>query len=261
MTAKVMPMQINPHGIELIKRFEGFRGTAYLCPAGYWTIGYGHTSMAGPPEVKRGMKMTRAEAAKVLARDVEGFADGVRGFLRRDLSENQFSALVSFAFNVGLGALRSSSVLKAVNKGDFEAVPRRLNLWIKGGGRILPGLQKRRAAEGNLFMMPDGLGLMAAALPQVAPIEIEAMDEARGLVEQLVGKDAAQSTTVWGAVIGGLAGAFGFVKDALYEFQDIAYYLPLPPKWMAIGIGLVIVGAATYWIISERIAKSRDDAL
>lgn len=144
-------MHMTEEGLALIRRFEGFRGEAYRCPAGIWTIGYGHTSNAGPPRVGPGMTMSEAEAARILAQDVERFATGVRAALTREVSPEQFSALVSFAFNVGIGAFRSSSVLKAVNAGDFGAVPDRLALWVKAKGKTLPGLVRRRAAEGAMF--------------------------------------------------------------------------------------------------------------
>jgi GH24 family phage-related lysozyme (muramidase) len=131
-------MQITHEGLALIKRFEGFRGEAYRDATGIWTIGYGHTSMAGPPEVGAGLMITRAEAADILRKDVDAFSNGVRDLVDAAINDAQFSALVSFAYNVGLGNFRSSSVLKAVNAEDFETVPRRLALWVKAGGRVLP---------------------------------------------------------------------------------------------------------------------------
>lgn len=145
-------MKMTEDGLALIRRFEGFRDTAYRCPAGVWTIGYGHTAQAGPPKVIAGMKISEAEARRILAADAARFADEVRAALTRELSDAQFSALVSFAFNVGAGALRSSSVLAAVNAGRFADVPGRLRLWVKAGGRVLPGLVRRREAEASLFM-------------------------------------------------------------------------------------------------------------
>lgn len=217
--------------------------------------------MAGPPRVIQGLKISKAEAAIILRRDVETFADGVRDALRRDVSANQFAALTSFAYNVGLGHFRSSSVLKAVNRGDFEAVPRRLQLWIKAGPRVLPGLVKRRAAEAQLFMQPDGPALVRAGLAALHPAEARAMDEARGLIEPLAGKSAFESTTIISTVIGGITGLFGYVREALWQWQDVASYLPLPPRWLAITAGAVIIGAACAWIISERLRTSREDAL
>lgn len=119
-------MKVTSEGLALIKQFEGFRSRAYRCPAGVWTIGYGHTSEAGPPQVAAGMELSETAATEILTRDAEAFAAGVRKDLKRDLSPAQFSALVSFAYNVGLGNFRRSSVLRAVNAGDMAAVPRRL---------------------------------------------------------------------------------------------------------------------------------------
>jgi lysozyme len=145
-------MKLTEDGLALIRRFEGFRETAYRCPAGVWTIGYGHTEQAGPPKVVVGMKISEVEARRILAADADGVAAEVRAALTRELNDAQFSALVSFAFNVGAGAFRGSSVLAAANAGRFAEVPGRLKLWVKAGGRVLPGLEKRRAAEAALFM-------------------------------------------------------------------------------------------------------------
>jgi lysozyme len=145
-------MRMTDEGLALIRESEGFRAKAYRDPVGVWTIGFGHTSAAGPPQVFEGLTITPEQGRKILARDVEMFALGVAKALRAPVTDNEFSALVSFAYNVGLGAFQRSSVLRAVNAGDREAVPRRLQLWVKAGGRVFPGLVKRRAAEAALFM-------------------------------------------------------------------------------------------------------------
>jgi len=144
-------MKMTEEGLALIRRFEGFRSAAYRCPAGVWTIGYGHTSQAGPPRVTAGMVISEAEARRILAADAEGFAKHVRAALTREISQPQFSALVSFAFNVGASAFLRSSVLKAVNAGRFDEVPALLGRWVRADGRVLDGLVRRRAAEGELF--------------------------------------------------------------------------------------------------------------
>ncbi len=144
-------LKMSPQGYDLIREFEGLRRNAYRDAVGVWTIGYGHTSAAGEPHVKPGMVITENEATEILERDVEKFAEGVRSHVKVLLASDQFSALVSFAYNVGLGNLARSSVLKAVNTRDFEAVPRRLALWNKAGGKTLAGLVRRRAAEAALF--------------------------------------------------------------------------------------------------------------
>lgn len=166
-------MQMTEEGLALIRRFEGFRANAYRCPAGVWTIGYGHTSQAGPPAVRAGMQIGEEEAARILRDDVQRFADEVGAVLAREVSVAQFSALVSFAYNVGMPAFRSSSVLKAVNAGRFGEVPARLRLWVKAGGRVLPGLERRRAAEAELFLSetPPQAGRGVTGVPKSVEIE------------------------------------------------------------------------------------------
>lgn len=226
-------MEMTAEGLALIKRCEGFRGAAYRCPAGVWTIGYGHTGRAGPPSVTQGTEMSLEDAGTVLAADVAVFEAAVRKQLNRELDDGQFSALVSFAFNVGIAAFRASSVLKAVNAGDFEAVPRRLQLWVKGGGRTLPGLVKRRAAESELFL-GGGDGRTAAEL---------------GLPERVEGKAPAQSTTVLSAAVSALAAV---MSGGLGAFSGFG----LPAVLLAV-IGL----AAAAWIIRERLLKAKEEGI
>ncbi len=154
-------MKVNDRMLALIRRFEGLRLRAYRDAAGVWTIGYGHTSMAGPPKVRPGMRITRVEAEEILRRDVEKFARGVAREIGHEalkrLNENQFGALVSFAYNVGLGNFRRSSILRAVRAGRLDDVPRLLLRWTKARdpktGQLvqLRGLVRRRRAEGQLF--------------------------------------------------------------------------------------------------------------
>lgn len=224
-------MKMTDEGLTLIMRFEGFRETAYLCPAGVWTIGYGHTARSGPPGVAQGMTMPEEEARVVLGRDVERFAADVRLALRRDISDRQFSALVSFAYNVGSGAFRSSSVLKAVNAGDFEAVPRRLQLWVKAGGKVLPGLVRRRAAEVELFIA-GGNG---------------SVDEPAGPPEPVTGKPAHRSSTVLSALAVALTAL-------------VSGMTPAVPGWISI-VPLLILAVASAWIIRERRRTSREDGI
>lgn len=165
-------MKVTEEGLALIRRFEGFRGTAYRCPAGVWTIGHGHTSQAGPPLVHAGLVIGAEEAARILAADVARVAEAVRPLLARPVSDAQFSALVSFAFNVGVDAFRRSSVRRAVNAGRFSEVPATLKLWVKAKGRVLPGLERRRAAEAELFLSDAppvaGRGDTGAPKPAIA---------------------------------------------------------------------------------------------
>lgn len=141
---------INDAGLRLIKTFEGLVLTAYLCPAKVWTVGWGSTG----PHVKPGMKISKQEAEDLLRDDLRRFEDGVESLVTVPLNDNQFSALVSFSFNVGLGALGGSTLLRLLNQGAYEAVPAQLMRWNKAAGRVLPGLSRRREAEAALWNTP-----------------------------------------------------------------------------------------------------------
>lgn len=143
-----MTRMVNDAGVALVREFEGCRLDAYRCPAGIPTIGYGATG----PDIRMGMKWTQEEADERLAEDLARFAEGVERLVLVDLTDNQFAALVSFAYNVGLGALAGSTLLRKLNAGDYQGAADQLPRWNKGGGRVLPGLVRRRAAERDLFL-------------------------------------------------------------------------------------------------------------
>lgn len=137
-------MQMSDAGLEaILKKYEGCKLKAYKCPAGIWTIGYGHTSAAGEPQVREGMLINNAQANEILRRDLRKFEDGVSALVKVELTQNQFDVLVDFAYNAGLGALAKSGLLRQVNAGNFDRVPDELAKWTKGGGKVLPGLVKR----------------------------------------------------------------------------------------------------------------------
>ena len=140
---------MNP-AIPLIKEFEGCKLKAYKCPADVWTIGYGHTD-----GVKEGDEITQQEADRLLASDVELFTTGVQRLVHSDINRNQLGALVSFSFNLGLGNLRHSTLLRMVNAGDFLGAANEFARWNKAGGKILSGLVRRREAERQLFLKDE----------------------------------------------------------------------------------------------------------
>ena len=139
-------MQISKAGLDLIKQFEGLYLNAYRCPAGVPTIGYGHT--AG---VAMGQTITQQQADDYLRRDVRQFERAVARLVTVPLTQGQFDALVSFAFNLGEGALAQSTLLRLLNAGDYAGAAAQFDRWNKAGGRVLPGLVRRRAAERALF--------------------------------------------------------------------------------------------------------------
>ncbi len=136
--------EINDKGFKLIKDFEGCSLESYLCPAGVWTIGYGHTG----PEVVKGMKYTQQQADMQLQKDLYKFYH-LDDYLSEKVNENQYSALVCLAFNIGLAALKMSRVLRAVNNGvnpDTEWMQ-----WNHIHGVVSNGLTRRRKAELELY--------------------------------------------------------------------------------------------------------------
>jgi lysozyme len=140
-------MNISQTGIKLIKRFEGCRLTAYKDAVGVLTIGYGHTG-----DVRSGETITQAQADKLLAADVAKFAKGVATLIKVPINQNKFDALVSFAYNCGLGALKTSTLLSLVNKKDFKGAANEFEKWTHAGGKVLKGLVSRRKAEKALFL-------------------------------------------------------------------------------------------------------------
>ena len=142
-----MSRRINQAGIDLIRHYEACRLKAYLCPAGKLTIGYGHTG----PEVHQGQTITEEQAMALLHKDLAWAEAGVERLITVPLTDNQFAALVSFTFNVGVGALERSTLRKKLNAGGYDAVPEQLMRWIRAGGKILPGLVARRQGEGELW--------------------------------------------------------------------------------------------------------------
>ena len=143
-------MKMGEKGIDLIKHFEGFRSTVYLCAAGVPTLGFGSThgiTMDSPP-------ITEVEGLELLMLDIAKFERGVNRLIDAPLNQNQFDALTSFAFNLGNGSLQASTLRKKVNREDYEGAADEFPRWVFAGGRKLNGLVKRRYAERALFLTP-----------------------------------------------------------------------------------------------------------
>lgn len=139
--------KISADGIQFIKDREGLRLKSYDDGGGVWTIGYGHTK-----GVKKGQIINTAQAEKFLRDDLVEFEGSVDALVKVELTQNQFDALVSFAFNVGVAAFRKSTLLKVLNQGHYGRVPNELSKWVKDNGKVIQGLVKRRALEAALFM-------------------------------------------------------------------------------------------------------------
>ena len=139
-------MKISEQRLELIKHFEGCELEAYKCAAGVWTIGYGHIKTA-----VEGKVITQEEADNLLVEEIIEYEDYVRAAVKVPLKQYQFDALVSWTFNLGNGNLNASTMLKVLNREEYEGVPAQMARWNKAGGKVLEGLIRRREAEGLLF--------------------------------------------------------------------------------------------------------------
>lgn len=232
-------MKTSDKGVREIQASEGLRLQSYLCPAGKWTIGYGHTSDAGPPRVLPGMRINRAEAEQILRDDLRMFEAGVMALVKAPLTQGQFDALVSFAYNCGLGALKKSTLLKRVNAREFDKVPAEFMKWTRGGGRELPGLVRRRRAETALWRSLDDA-------PSSEPVRV-VPDEPKPP------KTMAQSKEGNAAVLSGAFATVAAVNDAVAQISttgdsvDTVMKIVRSPNFPVM-LGIIIAaGAIWYW--------------
>ena len=162
-------MAINEAGLKLIKYYEGLRLTAYVDPVGVWTIGWGHTGN----DVHAGQTITHKQAEALLEADLAEHEDFIANVVDVPLNEDQRAALVSFAFNVGNGALGSSTLLAKLNYGDCEGAAKEFGRWVNGtinGVKVtLPGLVKRRRAEADLFLSSN----VSLSMPKMEVSELD----------------------------------------------------------------------------------------
>lgn len=157
-------MKLPPAVISMIKHHEGVRFKPYRCPAHLWTIGVGHVlypeqgklpveqRKTFPLKPEHARTFTKEEVDRILEQDLRRFIVGVQRYCPTGLNENRMGALVSFAFNVGLGMLQRSTLRQKHNRGDFEGAAEELLKFTKAAGRVLPGLVKRRNDEKALYL-------------------------------------------------------------------------------------------------------------
>ena len=233
-------MHMSVEGIDaLLKKFEGCKLKAYQCPAGVWTIGYGHTSAAGAPEVTKGMTITKAEANDILRRDLVKYETGVEALVKQPLTQNQFDVLVDFAYNAGIGALKSSTLLKKVNAADFDAVPAELMKWTKNGKKVLPGLVNRRRAEAGWWRDLDA-----------EPIDEQ---EQRAEPDAIVPKTMVESKQGNAALLTAGLGSVAAAKEVAAQAQDasdtLGTFLNLlsNPSFVVMVVVVGLAGTIWYW--------------
>ena len=148
-------MKTSTKGTDLIKEFEGCELTAYVCPAGVLTIGYGHTGV----DVSPNQTITQEEANNLLVKDLGRFENSVNDYVTVDITQSMFDSLVSFTYNCGADAFRNSTLLRLLNSKDYEGAAGQFDRWVNGANGPLPGLVRRREAEEKLFRaegFPDG---------------------------------------------------------------------------------------------------------
>ena len=143
-------MKISQAGIDLVKRFEGCSLTPYLCPAGYWTVGYGHVIGIGKTKPEKQL-YTQEEVDELLRTDLVRFEQGVLRYCPVHLTQFEFDSLVSFSFNLGLGVLQRSTLRRKILRQDKQAAARNILKYNKAGGQVLKGLTRRREAEYRMF--------------------------------------------------------------------------------------------------------------
>ena len=148
-------IEINQETIDLIKKWEGFKGQAYKDPVGIWTIGYGTTAGAGVGIVPvPGMIITEEEAEGYLLMALQKFLNHIAPNIKVEPNENQLGAMLSLAYNIGPGAFNKSTLLRKWNAGDVQGAAEQFLVWNKAGGQVLKGLIRRRAEEKELFEKP-----------------------------------------------------------------------------------------------------------
>jgi lysozyme len=145
-------MEVSDRGIDLVKGFESFSPRSYRDVIGVWTIGYGTTRIDGKP-VQPGMTCTREQAEEWLRDDISEDLNEAAEFIDPDvtLTQNQIDAIASFVYNVGVENFRNSTLLKLINSGDMEGAAKQFIRWNRAGGKVYPGLTRRREAEAELF--------------------------------------------------------------------------------------------------------------
>ena len=149
---EVVRLTISDEGISLIKRYEGYKTTPYRCPAGLYTVGYGHLIGNGlqlPDEWNRTFSL--GEIDELLRTDLARFERGVLRYCTVYITQSQFDATVSFSFNLGLGVLQRSTLRQKLNRGDYDGASKEFLKYTRAGGKVLKGLVRRRQAEYNLF--------------------------------------------------------------------------------------------------------------
>ena len=243
--ATTTSMHLSQSGLDFIKSFEGYLTPlpdgscrAYRCPANVLTIGWGCTE-----GVTEGLIWTRAQAEEGIRREMLKHEATVKRLVTVELNQNQFDALTSFTYNCGGEALASSTLLKKLNAGDQDGAAKAFHLWNKGGGKVLPGLVRRRQRESVLFltpMMPPQISEMPQKVEASAPPVVEAL-RGRTVLGQLF--------AIGGLVVTYLGTALDSVTqialDSVAQITKLEGVSKLSPGSKALGTGILVLGIGT----------------
>lgn len=221
-----MSRKINAEGVRLIKQWEGLKLNAYRDVAGVLTIGHGHTSAAGIPKVREGMRISDKEAEDILKKDLGKFEDRVSRLVKVPLTDNQFAVLVSFDFNTG--ALHKSTLLKKLNAGDYDAVPAELMKWVNAGGKRVQGLVNRRAAEAGLWAKGEFVSSNTVEAKKAVPVKDVAV---------IGGTGTTGAVATIGPAIPDIVDAVSSQRDELTSGQ-----------WARVIVAVLILGLTLYGI-------------
>lgn len=198
-------MDLSERGMKMLLEFEGKhkklpdgRYKSYRCPANVCTIYAGLTK-----GIKDGMVITEAEGEKMLRRELNVFEDAVERLVKVEMNQHVFDSLVLFSYNVGVGAFEKSTLLKLLNQGKHDAAAAQFSRWTKGGGKVLPGLVKRRRAEAALFLEP----VAEVAVPDDEPAMPQAVEE----VKVPLTEGAAKSPSIWSSLVALFSTATGAI--------------------------------------------------
>lgn len=236
--SQLIPEKISDAGLSIIKRFEGLQLKAYKCPAGKYTIGWGHID-----KVKASSVATVEECEEFLRQDLRAVHTAIDRYVVVPLTQNQYDALASFVFNLGAGNFLKSTMLKKLNSGRYDEVPEQIMRWNKarvaGELRPLKGLTRRRAAEAALFAMDA----------QLADDGGDAMVQRP---ESAAAKPLKQSKTMAGV---GLAGLATVVQEIVPQLQEITG--SIPPNMVG-GIEYVCAGLTILGICVAAYARIQD---
>lgn len=227
-------MKTSESGKSLIKEFEGFRSEAYLDPVGIPTIGFGFVE-----GVRLGDVMSPAEADVRLEAELLRFERAVSEATGGNANQNEFDAMVSFAFNVGVAGLKRSTVVKAHNRGDKASAARAFSLWNKAGGKVMAGLTRRRAAEAALYLKP------------VAPVRSDPADPLP-MPQRVDGESTLlKSPIIGGSAVTAGASTLGLVAESARSARDIKESLGEALPWILVAILLASV-FVMYWRNKQR---------